>query len=118
MAASRIPRARLLHIRDEIEGVAAAIKGLTFEQYRASYLHRRTVERAAQIVSEAAKALPRDFLVRYSDVPWTSIIGIGNILRHEYQRLDDAQLWEIATVHLPALEPVVKLMIAELDKPK
>ncbi|MBR0966655.1 hypothetical protein JQ554_21030 [Bradyrhizobium diazoefficiens] len=50
----------MLHIRDEIEGVAAAIKGLTFEQYRESYLHRRTVERAAQIVSEAAKALPPD----------------------------------------------------------
>lgn len=118
MAASRSPRARLLHIRDEIEGVAAAIEGLTFEQYRSSYLHRRTVERAAQIVSEAAKALPPDLLARYSDVPWTSIIGIGNILRHEYQRLDDAQLWEIATVHLPALEPAIKLMITELDKPK
>jgi uncharacterized protein with HEPN domain len=107
----------LLHIRDEIEGVAAAIKGLTFEQSRESYLHRRTVERAAQIVSEAAKALPPDLLARYDRVPWTSIIGIGNILRHEYQRLDDAQLWEIATVHLPALEPVVEHMIAELDKP-
>ncbi|MBR0966656.1 DUF86 domain-containing protein [Bradyrhizobium diazoefficiens] len=45
------------------------------------------------------------------------MIGIGKILRHEYQRLDDAQLWEIATVHLPALEPVVEHMIAELDKP-
>jgi uncharacterized protein with HEPN domain len=50
MAASRSPRARLLHIRDEIEGVAATIKGLTFEQYRESYLHRRAIERAAQIV--------------------------------------------------------------------
>lgn len=118
MAASRSPRARLLDICDEIEGVASAIEGLTFEQYRASYLHRRTVERAAQIVSEAVKALPGDLLARYSDVPWISIIGIGNILRHEYQRLDDAQLWEIATVHLPALGPVVQLMIKELDTPK
>ena len=38
MAASASPRARLLHIRDEIEGVAAAVEGLTFEQYRASYV--------------------------------------------------------------------------------
>jgi uncharacterized protein with HEPN domain len=68
--------------------------------------------------SEAAKALPRDLLARYDQVPWTSIIGIGNILRHEYQRLDDAQLWEIATLYLLALAPVVELMIAELDKPK
>jgi uncharacterized protein with HEPN domain len=59
MAASKSPRARLLHIRDEIEGVAAAIKNLSFDQYRASYIHRRAVERAAQIISEAAKALPQ-----------------------------------------------------------
>ncbi len=115
MAASKSPRARLLHIRDEIEGVAAIIKDLSFEQYRSSYIHRRAIERAAQIVSEAAKALPRDYLARYSGAPWVSIIAIGNVLRHEYQRLDDRQLWEIATIHLPALEPVVRRMIAELE---
>jgi hypothetical protein len=64
MAASKSPRARLLHIRDEIDGVAAAVEGLSFEQYRASYIHRRAIERAAQIISEAAKALPRDYLTR------------------------------------------------------
>jgi uncharacterized protein with HEPN domain len=113
--ASQSPRARLLHIRDEIEGVGLAVRGLSFAQYQDSYMHRRTVERAAQIVSEASRALPPDLLAQYADAPWSSIIGIGNILRHEYQRLDDKQLWEIATVHMPKLEPVVARMLAELD---
>jgi len=113
--ASKSPRARLLHIRDEIEGVGLTVRGLSFAQYQDSYMHRRAVERAAQIVSEAARALPPDILARYADAPWSSIIGIGNILRHEYQRLDDKQLWEIATVHMPKLEPVVARMLAELD---
>jgi uncharacterized protein with HEPN domain len=113
--ASKSPRARLLHIRDEIEGVGRTVRGLSFAQYQDSYMHRRTVERAAQIVSEAASALPPEFLARYADAPWRSIIGIGNILRHEYQRLDDQQLWEIATVHMPKLAPVVARMLAELD---
>jgi uncharacterized protein with HEPN domain len=73
------------------------------------------IERAAQIVSEAAKAPPADLLARHGDAPWKSIVGIGNILRHEYQRLEDRQLWEIATIHPPALEPVVRRMIQELD---
>ena len=115
MAASKSPRARLLHIRDEIEGVAAIVGGLSFAQYEGSYIHRRAVERAVQIVSEAAKALPLDFLALYPAAPWTSIVGIGNILRHEYQRLDDKQLWEIATVHLPQLRPIVAQMLTELD---
>jgi uncharacterized protein with HEPN domain len=113
--ASQSPRARLLHIRDEIKGVGQTVRGLSFAQYQGSYMHRRTVERAAQIVSEAARALPPDILARYADAPWPSIIGIGNILRHEYQRFDDKQLWEIATVHMPKLAPVVARMLAELD---
>jgi uncharacterized protein with HEPN domain len=72
------------------------------------------VERAVQIVSEAAKALPRDYLAQYPDAPWNSIVGIGNILRQEYQHLDDKQLWEIATVHFPKLQPIVAQMLAEL----
>jgi uncharacterized protein with HEPN domain len=52
-------------------------------------------------------------LARYPDAPWSAIIGIGNILRHEYQRLDDKQLWEIATIHLPRLQLVVEQMLAE-----
>jgi hypothetical protein len=56
-------------------------------------MHRRAVERAVQIVSEAAKALPPDYLAKYPNARWSSIVGIGNILRHECQRLDDKQLW-------------------------
>jgi uncharacterized protein with HEPN domain len=59
--------------------------------------------------------LPLDFLAKYPTAPWTSIVGIGNILRHEYQHLDDKQLWEIATVHLPQLQPIVTQMLTELD---
>jgi uncharacterized protein with HEPN domain len=59
--------------------------------------------------------LPGDYLAQYAGAPWTSIVGIGNVLQHEYQRLDDRQLWEIATIHLPAMEPVARRMIAELD---
>jgi uncharacterized protein with HEPN domain len=69
MAASRNPRARLLHIRDEIDGVTAAMRGVSFAQYKASNPLRRTAERAVQIISEAAKALPADYLARYPVAP-------------------------------------------------
>ncbi|MGB6396781.1 MAG: HepT-like ribonuclease domain-containing protein [Bradyrhizobium sp.] len=76
MAASKSPRARLLHMRDEIDGVAMVVRGLSFVQYQGSYMHRRAVERAVQIVSEAAKALPSDHLAKYPGAPWNAIIGI------------------------------------------
>jgi uncharacterized protein with HEPN domain len=105
----------LLHIRDEIDGMTAALQNVSFEAYRESYTLRRAAERAVQIVSEAAKSLPTEMLARHSEAPWSAIIAIGNILRHEYQRVDDRRLWEIVTVHLPQLRPVIMAMIAEVE---
>ena len=103
MAATRDPKLRLLHIRDEIDDILTAVEGLDFKKYRQSYTLRRTSERAVQIISEAAKALPGEITNRHPNVPWNAIIGIGNILRHEYQHIDDRRLWDIVTIHLPPL---------------
>ena len=116
MAASKSPRLRLLHIRDEIDGIASAVQNVSYVTYRESYTLRRAAERAVQIVSEAAKSLRPELLARHAEAPWNAIIGIGNILRHEYQRVDDRRLWEIVTVHLPQLRPVIMTMIDELQR--
>jgi uncharacterized protein with HEPN domain len=115
MAASKSPVLRLLHMRDEIESLGAELAGLTFETYRKSYGLRRTTERAIQIVSEAARALPEELRAHYPEAPWADIVAIGNPLRHEYHRIDDKVLWETATVDLPKLKPIILRMVAELD---
>ena len=78
-----------------------------------SYGLRRTTERAVQIISEAARALPEDLRARYPEAPWAEIIAIGNPLRHEYHRVDDGVLWETATDDLPKLLPIILRMLAE-----
>jgi uncharacterized protein with HEPN domain len=115
MAASKNPRVRLPHMRDEIESLAKELAGLSFESYRESYGLRRITERAIRIISEAARALPEDFRARHPDAPWTDIIAIGNLLRHEYHRVDDRVLWETATVDLPELQPIVLRMLSEVE---
>ena len=90
-AASQNPRLRLLHIRDEIDGLSTTLKGVTFEQYRGSYTLRRVTERALQIISEAAHALPDELTAKHPSTPWHAIVGIGNILRHESRCRDDAE---------------------------
>jgi uncharacterized protein with HEPN domain len=112
MAPSSNPDVRLRHILDEIDGIAEALAGVNFEQYRNSYVLRRTVERGVQIISEAVKALPGDLLARYPDEPWAAIAGIENILRHEYQTVDDRRMWDIAANHLPKLRVAVAAMLA------
>lgn len=115
MAGSKSPRARLLHIRDEIDGVAMIVRNLSFANTRAatctaaqSNAPRRSFRKLRKRCRRITSPNPQCAM--------DSIVGIGNILRHEYQRLDDKQLWEIATVHLPKLQPIVMQMLAELDR--
>jgi uncharacterized protein with HEPN domain len=102
-------------MRDEIESRSKELLGLDLEIYRESYALRRITERAIQIISEAARALPEELRARYPEAPWADIIAIGNPLRHEYHRIDDKVLWETATVDLAKLQPIVQRMIAEFE---
>jgi uncharacterized protein with HEPN domain len=115
MAPTKSPRLRLLHIRDEIDGVSSALAGVSLETYCESETLRRATERALQIISEAARTLPSELRDQSPEVPWNAIIGIGNVLRHDYQHLDDRRLWDIVTVHLPELRPLIERMLAELE---
>ena len=43
--------------------------------------------------------------------PGAQIRGIGNRLRHEYFRIDDAILWEVLTIDAPSLQLVMQSML-------
>lgn len=80
-----------------------------------SYVLRRTTERALLIISEAVKALPDELLARYPKIPWASIRGIGNLLRHDYSSVDDSVIWDVTTRHLADLDEAVRGLIAASD---
>ncbi|MBO0711232.1 MAG: DUF86 domain-containing protein, partial [Acetobacteraceae bacterium] len=39
--------------------------------------------------------------------PWPAVRSVGNALRHAYDQIDPARIWEIATRDLPLLEAAV-----------
>jgi uncharacterized protein with HEPN domain len=41
------------------------------------------------------------------------IAGIGNVLRHEYHRVEPAIVWNIMEGHLPVLAVAVRSLLAE-----
>jgi len=43
------------------------------------------------------RRIPDDWLADFPTEPWGQIKAIGNRLRHEYFRVDDAILWQVMT---------------------
>ncbi|MFI5015818.1 MAG: DUF86 domain-containing protein [Hyphomicrobiales bacterium] len=94
-----------------IEAVDEMVRGVDLATYRSDMKLRLAVERAIEIISEASRHIPKIEIGRYPDVPWPEIAAIGNKLRHEYQRIDDAIMWKIATRSLPELKAVIVALI-------
>ena len=58
------------------------------------------------------RKIPDDWLADFPEQPWAQIKAIGNRIRHEYFRIDDAILWEIVTEDLDSLMTVMEAMLA------
>lgn len=105
---------RLDDMLQQIVGVQSIVASMSFESYQASFMERRAVERCIEIISEAVRHLPDEMTSRYPAIPWHDIRGIGNRLRHDYQRTDDEIIWRVATQSLNELRPVVEKFILEV----
>jgi uncharacterized protein with HEPN domain len=104
-------RLRLHDILEAIEGIERTVEGMTFAQYEQSWQVRRAVERGIQIISEASRHVPEASKLRYPHIAWREIAGIGNLLRHEYGRIDDRIMWRVVQRYLPELKVVVLDML-------
>jgi len=116
MASAKLPQVRLAHMLEHIDGILAATAGMQPSEITGNYLVVRALERSVQIISEAAKELPPELRAHEPDVPWQNIIGIGNLLRHEYYRIRDTDMLDILQVHLPHLRPALVRLLAFLEK--
>lgn len=100
-----IKRSHLVRLRDmleNIDAVAEMMVGIELAAYRRDYKLRRAVERCVEIVSEASRKIPDEMKAGFPGQPWPEIAAIGNLLRHEYQRVDDQIMWKIATGPCPS----------------
>jgi uncharacterized protein with HEPN domain len=98
--ATRSPLLRIHDMLESIRGIEKARAGKTMRDYERSWLLRSAVERGIEVISEAS----RDLKAQHKDVRWKDIAGIGNILRHDYQRVDASIIWKAVKDDLPPLK--------------
>lgn len=112
----RLIRPALRIIVESIDGINAATQSKTIEDYSHDWLLRHAVQRGIEIISEAARRIPPELQATQPSVPWAQIMGIGNILRHEYHRVSDTVIWNVVIHHLPPLRAAVVSIDAELQE--
>ncbi len=95
----------LRDIAEAIGMIEAFTSGMDFETFRQDPKTIAAVERKLQIISEAAIRLGGYAESRCPGMPWRDIRGMGNWLRHQYERIELAVIWRTVQVDLPPLNP-------------
>jgi uncharacterized protein with HEPN domain len=108
---SKDPRVFLRDIAEAVELIQDFTSGMSFEDFREDNKTIAAVERKLLVISEAAIRLGDEGSVLCPGVPWHKIRGIGNWIRHAYERIDLESLWDTVTDDLPVLRESVLLAL-------
>ncbi len=108
----RDPRAWLWDIQQASERAMLFLEPHDMASYQANDLVRAALERQFEIIGEAVSQLAKHAPEIAAQVPhWREAIGFRNVLIHGYATIDDARVWQIAKVNLPALLEAVNRLI-------
>lgn len=110
---SRDPIVVLEDMIAEIDAITEATANLEFEAFRNDWTMRRAAERGVEIISEASRRLPEALKARRPDIPWNKVKAIGNIFRHEYERVSSKVLWDLIRVDLQPLRAALQALLNE-----
>ena len=85
---------------------------------RAAYLRDRmrqlALERALELLGEAARRVSAAFQSEHAEIDWRRIIGQRNVLAHEYGAIDQERLYRTGIENLPRLIAVLERILAKL----
>ena len=92
------------HILDSIIIIEGYVEGKDFNDFKHSVQLQDSVIRRLEIIGEAISKLPEEVYAKFPAVPWKNIIGMRNILIHEYFGIDLELTWAVVSRDLPELK--------------
>ena len=110
---SKNPAQRLQDILENIDAIQAFLGDADFQKFTNDRKTLHAVTRAIEIISEASRRLPEELKGRHPKIDWQAVAAAGNVYRHEYESVDEIQLWHTIQRELGDLREAV---ISELNR--
>ena len=88
----------------------------SLDEFLADDLVKDAVVRCVEVIGEAARMVSEDTRSGSEDIPWAHIIGMRNVLAHDYGVVNLDKVYEVVTVHLPGLIESILPVIRHLER--
>lgn len=114
----------MLHRRDSVfvaQMIEAAEAALEFtDGHSVEYLARDrlvsfAVIRAVQLIGQAARGVSDETQASHSEIPWRAIIGMRNVVVHDYADVDMSLVWKTVHEDLPGLIERLNKVLEECE---
>jgi uncharacterized protein with HEPN domain len=93
-------------------------QGLTLSEYSEDRILYLAVERAIQIIGEAANRVSAELRAAHPEIPWRKIVDQRNVLVHEYGDVEHALIWELVQRHIPILVDQLESLVPPPPEPE
>ena len=113
----RDPTIAVRDVIGEINFLLQLVSGKSLQDFERDSLAVRAAAYSIQIISEAVRHIPDDWLAEFPNESWQEIRSTGNKIRHEYFRLDEAILWRIIQLDCPSLKVTTETMLQRHRSP-
>jgi uncharacterized protein with HEPN domain len=110
---SRDPGEYVDHIRESTRYIESWVAEGR-EQFLDDIRTQAAIIRKLHELSESVKRLHAVIGERYPEMPWRDVIAFRDVIVHDYLGLNLDRIWDIATIHLPALKPHIARIAADL----
>jgi uncharacterized protein with HEPN domain len=103
----------LKDIQESINKIEMYTHGIDYDSFCFNEMMFDAVIRNLEVMGEAARNAPDEIKTKYPDIPWRQMIGLRNILIHEYFGIDNTIVWQIIKTNLPEIKPIIMKAIQE-----
>ncbi|MFH1311169.1 MAG: DUF86 domain-containing protein [Nanoarchaeota archaeon] len=111
-------RENIFFVKDIIENINLIEKSIikiTKKNFKSNKLLIDAAIRRLEIIGEAVKNLPIDFITKYPEVQWKDISGFRDVMVHGYFGVDLDKVWEVIKEDLPTLKKQIQKIKNDLE---
>ena len=108
-------KVRLFHIIDAINEIEIYTENVSLDDFVKNSMMFNATLRQLEIIGEASNRLSEQLLQNNTDIPWARIIGLRNLVVHEYFGIDDITIWNVIKINLPNLKEKISRIVSELE---
>jgi len=106
---------RLKHIHDAIKDINRFTKKIDYKKFESDKMLQSACIHQLEIIGEAANHFSDELFKKYREIEWAEVVGLRNMLIHEYFGIDIRLVWQVIQNDLPKLKKNINIILKELS---